>query len=373
MDLVMASRRRFFQSLGAVAVFRRLGATAAAQSPPSSSPDLVRLNGNESPYGPFPSVLHAMAQTLERGNYYVGREAGALRQRLADLHGVPAASVILGVGSSEPLRASTQVFCSPGHPPVVAEPTFEAVAYAAEIAHIEVVKVPLTEQGVHDVEKMVDAARKNSAGLFYLCNPANPTATIITKEQLAWTVENLPPDTILVTDEAYSDFVDDPRYQSALSYVKEGRRVIVLKTFSKIYGLAGMRLGYAVAPPELISRLSTQMLGGMGLNQAVVAGAMAGLDDKVAYDRVHTDNTRVRRFVMEEFRQMGYPCLESQANFIMVDLRQPIGPVSAKLAAGGFAVGRLFPSLPNHLRITLGTMPDMQRFTPLVREILAAG
>ena len=365
MERHTASRRRFFQGLGAAAALPRL--TAAATSGPSAP---LRLSANESPYGPFPSIVRAMAKACERGNYYVGGEAQALRQRLAELHGVPGSSLILGAGSGEPLRVATLVFCGSGHAPVVAEPTFEAVARTAEIQHFPAVKIPLTAQGVHDVERMVEVARKNSAGLLYLCNPANPTGTIVTREQLAWVVENLPGDAVLLADEAYNDFVDDPRYQTALPYVKAGRRVVILKTFSKIYGLAGMRLWYAIGPAELIGHMSPAMLGGMAFNQAVIAGARAGLDDKAAYDRVRTDNARVRKFVMEGFREMGYTCFDSQANFIMVDLRRPIGPVSAKLAEGGFAVGRLFPSMPHHLRITLGQMPDMQRFMPLMKQIV---
>ncbi len=363
----MTTRRTFFQGLGgAAAAMPRL----AAQSGPTSAPPvLLRLSSNESAYGPFPSMVRAMAKACERGNYYVGGEAQAVRQRLAELHGAPAASVVLGAGSSEPLRVTTQVFAGERRPPVVAEPTFEAVARSAEIAGNPAVKIPLDARGVHDVEKMVDAARKNSAGMIYLCNPANPTGTIISGQQLRWTVDNLPADTVLVADEAYSDFVDDPQFETALPYVKQGRPVVILKTFSKIYGLAGMRLGYAIASPDLIRRMAPRLLGGMALNQAVVAGALAGLEDKAEYQRIRALNAQVRRYVTEEFRKMGYASTESQANFVMVDLKRPIGPVSAGLNRGGFAVGRLFPSMPHHLRITLGTMEDMKRFMPLVRAI----
>jgi histidinol-phosphate aminotransferase len=369
MNLHVASRRAFFQSAAAAAALPRL---LAAQEPPIVREGLVRLSLNESPYGPFPSAMRAMVKALERGNRYPRQEARALRKRLADVHGVPQESLVLGVGSSEPLRVATEVFCSPGHPPVTAEPTFEAVAHAARIAHIQAVKVPLTAPGVHDIEKMIDTARRNSAGLIYLCNPANPTATIIARDQLAWAVAKLPPDTVLLSDEAYLDFVDDPRYESALSHVKQGRRVIVLRTFSKLYGLAGMRLGYALAPPELIARMTPLMLGSIGLNQAVIAAAGASLDDKPAYDRVRSDNARVRKFVIESFREMGYSCLDSQANFLMADLWRPVAQVTAQLETRGFAVARMFASMPNHLRITFGTMADMQRFMPALREILSA-
>jgi histidinol-phosphate aminotransferase len=357
--------------LGAAAALPRLG--AAFQAAPLVPSGVLRLGSNESPYGPFPSVVRAMTEAVARGNYYVSSEAGALRQKIAELHGLTPASVALGVGSSEPLRVSTEVFCSHGHPPVVAEPTFETVASQAGIAHIEAVKIPLTPQGVHDCEKMIDAARKSSAGVFYLCNPANPSATIITRDQLAWIMKNLPRDTVLVSDEAYIDFVDDARFQSALPYVQEGRNVVILKTFSKIYGLAGMRLGYALGPPALIERMRPHMLGTMmGTNQAVVAGAAAALDDKTAYDRVKTDNARVRRFLIDGFRQMGHNSFESQTNFILVDLKRPIEPVNRQLWEAGFAVGRRFPSVPHHLRISLGTMADMQRLLAEVRKILAA-
>jgi histidinol-phosphate aminotransferase len=333
----------------------------------------LRLSANESAYGPFPSIARAMAQAAaEQGAYYVGREAQKVRDKLAERFGVPARQVLLGAGSGEPLRVATEVFSEKGRPPVVAEPTFEAVARAAGIAGIEAVKIPLTPGGVHDVERMIEAARRHSAGLLYLVNPANPTGTIISGQQLAWVVENLPAATVLLADEAYCDFVDAPEYRSALPYVQQGKRVVVLRTFSKIYGLAGMRLGYAVGPPELIGRMAPRMLGGMALNQAVVAGALAGLEDKEHYQYIKGEYLRVRRYVIEEFAKLGYPSYPSQANFIMVDLRRPIEPVSARLAEKGFAVGRLFPSLPSHLRITLGKMEDMRRFMGVAREVLAA-
>lgn len=366
------NRRRFLQNLSAAGAVAPLGVAAQNDGPPPAPSGVLRLSANESPYGPFPSILRAMTEAAARGNYYVGPEAGRLRARLAALHGVPPSTVLMGAGSGEPLRVATEVFCEKGHPPVIAEPTFEAVARTAGIAGIEAVQIPLTAAGIHDVEKMVEAARRHSAGLLYLCNPANPTGTIITREQLAWTVENLPAGTTLLADEAYGDFVDDPRYQSAIPYVKQGRPVVLLKTFSKIYGLAGMRMGFAIGPPPLIARMGPRMLGGIVFNQAVVAGALAGLDDRAQYEHLQKENARVRRFLIEGFQEMGYRSFPSQANFIMVDLRRPIGPLRARFEARGFALGRLFPSLPNHLRITLGRMPDMERFLPLAREILSA-
>ena len=281
--------------------------------------------------------------------------------------------MVLGCGSTEPLRIAALTFSSAANPPVVAEPTYETVARAAEITSIAAVKLPLTPQGVHDVEKMVEAAKKTSAGLLYLCNPANPTGTIVTKDQLAWVVDNLPASTVLLCDEAYIDFVEDARYQSAVPHLKAGRRVVIIKTFSKIYGLAGMRLGYALGPAELIERMRGQMLGGMGINQAVVAGVFAGLEDRETYNRVKRENAFVRRYVVEGFRQMGYSCFESHTNFVMADLKRPVVPVAEKLIEKGFGVGRVFPSMPNHMRVTLGTMSDMQRFLPALRDILGAG
>ena len=371
MGSYVATRRRFFQSLGAAAVLARAGVAAGAKAKTAGAAEPARLNGNESPYGPFPSAVRAMAKAVERGNYYVFSESQPLRQKLAEMNGVQPANILLGVGSSEPLRTATEQFSSAAHPPVVAEPTFEAVAETAQIDHIAALKVPLTPRGVHDVERMMDAARKNSCGLFYLCNPNNPTGTIVPQEQVAWVVEKLPSDMVLLCDEAYRDFVDDPRYGSAVRYVQEGRNVIVLRTFSKIYGLAGMRLGYAIGPPRLVEKMRPLMLDELlALNQAVVAGAKAALEDKAAYDRVRTENAKVRRFVTDGIREMGYDVFDSQANCIMTELKRPIGPVGEKLAARGFLVGRLFPSLPTHQRITMGTMADMQRFLPVMREVL---
>lgn len=362
-----ASRRGFLQSLGLAAALPRWAAAA-----PETGTPIVRLSNNESPYGPFPSVVSAMAKAGERGNYYVTTEAAALQAKLAERNGVSPASVLLGVGSTEPLRAAVQVFSSAAHPPVAAEPTYETVASAAGLAGIEVVKVPVNERGGHDVRRMVEAARQADAGLLYLCNPNNPTGAITSRQELDWLMENLPPGILLLADEAYIDFVDDPQFQSALAYLKRGRQVVIVRTFSKIHGMAGMRMGYALGPEELLARMRPRMLGRMGLNHAGVAGALAGLDDQAAYERVRAETLRVRRWFTEKLSKLGYQCFDSQANFLMIDVRRPVEPVAAKLFEAGFGVGRLFPSMPSHLRVSLGTMADMERFLPALEGILTA-
>ena len=361
------SRRQLFQSLGAVALAAPALASPRSKASPAAEP--ARLDSNESAYGPFPSAIRAMARAVERGNYYVGPELNPVQQKLAAMHGVAVENLLFGAGSTEPLRAVTQIFCSANHPVIVGEPTFEDVAEVAEANRAKVIKIPVTSQGSLDIERMAQAAREHSAGLFYLCNPNNPTGTITGKDKLAWLVDNLPSDTILLADEAYSDLVDAPAYQSAAPYVKQDRNVIVLRTFSKLYGLAGMRLGYAIASKRLLDKIRPAVMDG-SINQAVVAAARASLDDRATYDQIKTENARVRRYTMDSLRQMGLQCFDSQTNFVMVDLKRPIRPVKEKLAQRGFLVARLFPALPNHLRITLGTMPDMQRFLPAFKDAM---
>ncbi len=367
MNSSVTSRRQLFQSLGAAAL--AAPALAAPRSKALAPAERARLDSNESAYGPFPSAIRAMAKAVERGNYYVGPELIPVQQKLAALHGVAVENLLFGAGSTEPLRAVTQVLCSAHHPVIVGEPTFEDVAETAEASHSRVIKIPVTGRGLLDVERMVAAAREHSAGLLYLCNPNNPTSTITGKDKLAWLVDNLPSGTILLADEAYSDLVDDPAYQSAAPYVKQDRNVIVLRTFSKLYGLAGMRLGYAVAPKRLLDKIRPAVMDG-SINQAVVAAARASLDDRATYDLIKTENARVRRYTMESMRQMGLQCFESQTNFVMVDLKRPIQPVKEKLAQRGFLVARLFPALPTYQRITLGTMAEMQRFLPAFKEAM---
>ena len=252
------SRRAFAGTLGAAAGVAFLDtplvgrvAEAATQRPRPA--DAVILSSNENPYGPSPKALEAAAKAA--ANRYPDALEDAAREAIAKHHGVAADQVLLGCGSSEILQMADEAFSGPGKNVVAAEPTFEAVLAYAKVVRADGIKVPLTPDFRHDLPKMA-AACDASTGLVYVCNPNNPTATIVTGDEMAAFAAAVPPTATILVDEAYHHFVEDPRYRSSLELIAKHPNVVVARTFSKIYGMAGMRLGYAVGSKETIAAMA---------------------------------------------------------------------------------------------------------------------
>jgi histidinol-phosphate aminotransferase len=364
------SRRHFLQVVGGTAAAVGLGASlppapyaraAAADEP------LTILAYNENPFGLFPSARQAVAAAAANGNRYPKQTADALRDDVAHLLGVDSEMIMLGAGSIEPLKIVTELFCTPGHGPVVAEPTFEAVVMYAGLSNIEPVKVPLTADHRVDLDHMLAAAK--GAGLIYVCNPNNPTAAVVDKDAMRAFLDHVPGDVPVMVDEAYYEWVDNPRYESCVKYVKEGRNVIVLRTFSKVYGLAGLRVGYAVASKATAQRLAPHRLQN-SLNTAGIAAARASVADQASVTRVRARNARIRTALLGWLEQRGFKAIPSDANFVMLEIGRPVPPLIDALKQRGFLVGRLFPSMPTHLRISLGTEEQMARFQPVLADVL---
>jgi histidinol-phosphate aminotransferase len=364
------SRRGFVQILGA-------GAAAAALRPqwaaalrlaevPASASGVVRLSSNENPYGPSPAALNAMRRSFDLAWRYPDEAADALVAELAKLHAAPGDHILLGDGSSEILKLGAAAFTGPGRSAVVAEPTFEATARYARTAGAEVVKVPLTSDYRHDLERMLPAG----AGLVYLCNPNNPTASLTPKAEVRSFLARVPATTMVMVDEAYAHYADSGDYESVIPLVKDHPNLIVARTFSKIYGMAGLRCGYAVAQPETIERLREQQAWD-SLNIMALAAARASLADSAHIERSRRLNRDTRAYVGSTLAAMGYQPIPSQTNFLMADLRRDVGPVIDALKQRGVEVGRRFPAMPNCLRVTIGTRPQMEAFLAAFRKVLA--
>ncbi len=258
-------------------------------------------------------------------------------------------------------------FLDPSRNVVAADPTFEAVLDYARVLHANAVKIPLTPDHRHDLPKMA-AACTSKTGVVYVCNPNNPTGTIVTREEIAAFVQAVPPTTLIVVDEAYFDFADDPRYASAIEFIPAHPNVIVARTFSKIYGMAGMRLGYAVGAKEPIARLAAQLLQDNG-NAAVLQAALASLadDEHVATCRAQLNDTR--QWLCAELTKDSRPFIPSQANFVMLDMGTDVKPIIEQFRARNILVGRRFAAMPNFLRVTIGTQPETESFVAALREI----
>ncbi len=343
-----------------------LDATKRKPMPPGA----IRLNFNENPYGPSPKARAALADCGPISNRYPDAAYRQAINTLAQKFNLKPENIILGCGSTEILRAADDAFLDPTRNVVAAAPTFEAVLDYARVLHSNAVLIPLTADHRHDLPKMA-AACTSKTGVAYICNPNNPTGTIVTRDELAAFVQAVPPTTLIVVDEAYFDFVDDPRYSSALEFIPAHPNVVVARTFSKIYGMAGMRLGYAIGAKEPIARLAVELLQDNG-NAAILQAALASLadEDHIAACRAQLNSTR--QWLCAELTKDSRPFIPSQANFVMLDLGTDIKPIIEQFRARNIFVGRQFPAMPNFLRVTIGTQPETEAFLAALREISPA-
>lgn len=366
------SRRDFSKLMGLSAGYVALGPREAKASwlPDASSSvaNAVRLSSNENPYGPSPAALKAMTESFSLAWRYPDEHADMLAEELARLHSVPVDQVLLGDGSGEILKLSAAAFTGRDKKIVVANPTFEAIARHAGVAGAEVVKIDLTPDHSHDLKKMVAAA--GGAGLVYICNPNNPTASITPKNELSDFLARLSPATIVLVDEAYHHYVESKDYESVIPLVRQYPNLIVTRTFSKIYGMAGLRCGYAVTQRANIGMLKThQTWDSVNIMALVAARASLKDPDHVASGRKL--NNEVKKSVCAEFDALGYRYIPSHANFMMIDLRREVRPVIDALRNRGVEVGRLFPALPTFMRVTIGTSAEMKQFLTAFREVMA--
>lgn len=374
------SRRQFAHLLaaGTAAALAR-PRLAVASLPENNSPNssgLVRLSANENPYGPSAHGLKAMQDSFAISCRYPDEYAEKLVASLAKLNKVEPSQILLGDGSGEILNLCAEAFTGPltnedkntGHGTLVAaDPTFEAILHHAESNGAEVVKIPLTSTYSHDLPKMAAAAKK---GLIYVCNPNNPTASITPKDQLHQFIANTPPGTMVLVDEAYYHYADHPDYESVIPSVKDHGNLIVARTFSKIYGMAGLRCGYCVAQKQVIDQLRAHQAWDSTNIMALVA-AQASLDDAEQVTNGKRRNSEVKASLLSELEKMKYNTIPSQANFVMIDVQRPVVPLIQSLKERNVQVGRLFPALPNHMRLTIGKQEEMQAFLTAFRQVVA--
>ena len=333
----------------------------------SSSANIVRLSSNENPYGPSPAALRAMTDGFGLAWRYPDEHADMLAETLARVNNVSVDQVLMGDGSGEILKLCAAAFTSRDRKIVIANPTFEAIARHAGVATAEVVKIDLTPDYSHDLKKMLAAA--NDAGLVYICNPNNPTASITPKNEMSDFIAKLSPATIVLVDEAYHHYVESNDYESVIPLVKQYPNLIVARTFSKIYGMAGLRCGYCVTQRANIARMRTHQIFD-SVNIMAIVAALASLKDTDHVARGKKLNSEVKKGVYVELDKLGYRYIPSHANFMMIDLRRDVRPVITALRDRGVEVGRLFPALPNFMRVTIGTGAEMQQFLSAFKQVM---
>src|SRR5438445_3689438 len=374
MNTLSISRRKFAHLLGvgAAAAIVRPRFTAATEAPTiktaSTGSVVVRLSANENPYGPSPQAHAAMKNAVDLCCRYPDEANDVLIDKIAKINGVSCEQIVLGDGSSEILKLGAETFTGPTQGKLVAaEPTFEAILEYSKANGAEVVKIPLTSSFAHDLPKM-SAAAKN--GLIYICNPNNPTASITPKNDLRAFIAKTPRETTILVDEAYFHYADSPEYESMIPLVKDHPNLIVTRTFSKIYGMAGLRCGYCVAQPETVKRMHPFQMWD-SVNIMALAAATASLDDPDQVPNGRKLNSEAKAFVTGELDKLGYKSIPSQANCIMFDCKRPVVPIIKAMKERNVQVGRLFPALPNHMRLTIGKHSEMEAFMSAFRQVMA--
>jgi len=374
MNTPQLSRRSFGKIIGGTAAYVALqpaaGRLVSQAQPLPDKLSVVRLSANENPYGPSQAALKAMTDAFSLAWRYPDEQEDALVEELQKLNHTSPDQILLGNGSGEILRLAAAALTDSNRPLVMADPTFEAIAHHAQVAGAKVIKVPLASNYSHDLPKMAQAAA--NTGLVYLCNPNNPTASITPKDQVRGFLTRVPSNTTVLVDEAYHHYVETDSYESVIPLTAQYPNLIVARTFSKIYGMAGLRCGYAVAQPALIRTMRTRRTMD-SVNIMALVAANASLADAAHVADGRGRNSAVKKFVCSELEKSGFSYIPSHANFMMIDLRREVRPVISALRQQGVEVGRVFPALPNFLRVTIGTQPQMETFVKEFRTVMSSG
>ena len=344
----------------------------------AQSASTIIISSNENPMGPGEQVLKAIQTAFGPNGSTPGRYSGSARDlidALAKKHAVKPENIVLGCGSTQILRTVTHVFTAKDKPLVATIPTYEECADYATLMGNKVIGVDLDSQFQPDLEKFAAAAK--GAGLVFYCNPSNPSSTYVgakaTKDFLA-RLNSQSPDTTILVDEAYFEYVTNPDHETFIPLAVQNPRVIVARTFSKAYGMAGLRIGYAVGHAETIKKMAAWDAGSgtSSMNVLAMHGAIAAVQQDDAFiTNERARNAAVRDFTMKWFADRGMKPADSQANFMFVNIGRPASEFRAACAAKGVRVARDFPPFQKtHCRIAFGTMDEMQRAVKVFAEVL---
>jgi histidinol-phosphate aminotransferase len=362
------SRRSFLHlsaAVGTATAFRFMTEpmfAAAARRPHAA--DAVMIDSNENPLGPCQAAREAMAAILPQGGRYSDNLTDELVATFAKIEGLNPEFVHATVGSTPPLALSVLAFTSPQKSYVTADPGFETGMMTAEHSGARVIKVPLTKTYSHDVKAMLAAG--SDAGVFYICNPNNPTGTLTPHADIEYLLANKPKDSIVLVDEAYIHLSEAP---SVLDLVKTGKDVILLRTFSKVYGLAGIRCGFIIARPDLADRVLQR--GGFNfMPVTAVVAATASLKDPSLVPERRRINATIRQQTFDWLARNGYSFIPSESNCFMLDTKRPGQEVRDAMAKENVLIGRIWPLMPTYVRITVGTQEEMAKFQSAFQKVM---
>ena len=328
--------------------------------------DVIKLASNENPLGPSPKAIEAMKTAVEHVAQYPEGSCFDLRQGLAKHLGVEPDMLIFGAGADEVIHYLGTALLEKDDEIVQATPSFGQYKAAATLMGCTTHMVPLTDW-THDLKAMLAKVNEHTK-LFFITNPNNPTGTMVSADQVEAVLDSLPERCILVLDEAYYEYADDPAYTRALDWIKQGRNLISLRTFSKIYALAGTRVGYGIAPKAIIDLLE-RVRAPFNVNLVAQAGALASLSDPDQVTRSREQNRKSKEFLYKELDKMGIPYTPTQANFLWIDVQKDCQDVFNKLMRLGVIVrtGDIFGS-PTHIRVTPGSAEQNARFIEALKK-----
>lgn len=332
--------------------------------------NVVKLASNENPLGPSPAALEAISKQLGRLHYYPDGNCFQLKTALIKKFGVQPDEVIIGNGTDELLILTSLAYINPGDEAIVAPPTFSEYEFALRLMGGVPRSVPLKgDQFCYDFDAIAGAVSDRTR-LIFICSPNNPTGTTVQHEDLEDFLNSLPAGILVVLDQAYIEYVTDPSHPDGLGYIRQGRPLLVLRTFSKIYGLAGLRVGYAIAPAAVIADLN-RVREPFNVNAVAQAAAAAALEDCDHLARSRDIVEKGRKQLAARFEQMGLKSVPSEANFCFVDVKRDSRQVFEALLRRGVIVrsGDIF-GYPTHIRVTCGTEEQNERFLETLAEVL---
>jgi len=346
------------------------------QAEKESGVKCIKMASNENPFGPSPRALEAIQQAAGEINLYPDNEVSELRARLAQAHGVQPANIVVTAGSTSLLDVIARTVLEPGLKAITSERSFIVYPIVTKLAGAELVQVPMNDD-TFDLDAIA-AAVDDKTRVVFLANPNNPTGTMVSAAEIDRVLDKLPHNVLVVLDEAYADFAQDftrrrggQEYSHSLDYVKQNRPVMVLRTFSKAHGLAGVRVGYGIGPVELVATLSRVRTAFM-VSAVAEAAAIAALEDRAHLTKSIENNAAGAEWLMSQLREMGYKPVETWANFIYVDVGEDSVAVAKRMQAAGVIIRPLSVwGAKAAIRVSIGTPEQNAAFVKALKKVMA--
>ncbi len=365
-------RRKWLKTVGLSSSFALLGGFEALAINPKHLPNnaeiLARLNANENPYGPSPRVRKVISDNIDLGCRYPFRTLSSLVEMIADKEGVTKDHVVVTGGSTEGLKAAGLTFGGFGEGEIIAaDPTFQAMLNYAETFGTKIHRVPVNDKMEHDLEAMANKINPKTK-LIFICNPNNPTGNLLDKNKLKDFCETHDSQTIIFSDEAYYDFITERDYPSMVELVKNGRNIIVSKTFSKVYGLAGLRVGYLIARPDIATKLKASVMA--NTNTLAIEAAKEALKDDDFYKFSVLNNMNAKNHIYKTLDELDLEYRKSHTNFVFFRTGRPIREMITAMQNENILIGRPFPPYYDWARISTGKMEDMERFGNALKKVM---